>query len=315
MGDGRWDPSAYLGYRSRVSGKSTDDLFRTAAKARTTSRFGTRGLADRLDPKGIQLRESRDSPSNPRSTPIAVASDVTGSMGMLARLIAQSGLGVLAEETLRRKPVTDPHLMFMAIGDVHCDHAPLQVTQFEADIRITEQIEDFYIEHGGGDNDSESYNLPWYFMGMHTVTDAFEKRRKKGYLFTVGDERAPEPLTAAQIEGVLGTAPQRDFTNEELLRMAGRMYHVFHVIVEQGSHASAYPRQVRDSWTRLLGQRVIRLCDYTKLAEVIVSTIEVNEGRAADEVAASWKGDTALVVRRAVTDLAKRGAGGGLVTF
>ncbi|HAO33839.1 MAG TPA: hypothetical protein DCQ84_12925 [Candidatus Competibacteraceae bacterium] len=81
------------------------------------------------------------------------------------------------------------------------------------------------------------------------------------------------------------------------------MYHVFHIIVEQGSHARAHPCEVRDRWTDLLGQRVIGLSDYTKLAEVIVSAIEVTEGRDQDQVIRSWSKQTALVVQRAVDGL------------
>ena len=47
------------------------------------------------------------------------------------------------------------------------------------------------------------------------------------------------------------------------------------------------------------------LTDHTKLSEVIVSVIEVNEGANADEVIDSWSGDTAIAVRNAVTDLEK----------
>jgi hypothetical protein len=66
----------------------------------------------------------------------------------------------------------------------------------------------------------------------------------------------------------------------------------------------------------LLGQRVIGLSDHTKLAEVIVSAIEVNEGRDRDAVAKSWGKDTARVVRRAVGALTPAtGRSAGVVRF
>ena len=82
--------------------------------------------------------------------------------------------GIMVEEILARKPVSDPHILCMGIGDVLCDQAPLQVTQFEADIRIAEQLEKLWLEKGGGGNSCESYNLPWYFAAMHTAIDCFE---------------------------------------------------------------------------------------------------------------------------------------------
>ncbi len=196
------------------------------------------------------------------------------------------------------------------------DRAPLQVTQFEADIRIARQLEKLWLEKGGGGNSCESYNLPWYFAALHTSIDCFEKRGKKGYLFTVGDEEPPLDLPAAAIARFLGDRPQRDFSSRELLTMVSRMYHVFHVIVEEGSHARHDPHGVRSRWVDLLGQRVIGLSDHTRLAEVIVSAIEVNEGRDRDKVVKSWSKQTALVVQRARGGAAPApGRNAGVVRF
>ncbi len=304
MGSARWDPSDWSDYAASTAGKSTDAI------------FTSRGIDNDLNPFGVAVRESRDSDLNPESTAIIVGLDVTGSMGMIADVLARQGLGAMVEEILARKPVPDPHIMCMGIGDVLYDRAPLQVTQFEADIRIARQLEKLWLEKGGGGNSCESYNLPWYFAAMHTAIDCFEKRGKKGYLFTVGDEEPPLDLPAAAIARFLGDRPQRDFDSRELLTLVGRMYHVFHVIVEEGSHARHNPRGVRNQWTELLGQRVIGLSDHTKLAEVIVSAIEVNEGRDRDRVVKSWSKQTALVVQRAVGALGPARSGNtGVVRF
>jgi hypothetical protein len=169
--------------------------------------------------------------------------------------------------------------MFMAVGDANYDKAPLQVSQFEADNRIVEQLTQIYIEHGGGGNEFESYNLPWYFAAAHTVHDSLIKRGKRGYLFTVGDEEAPRKLTREQIKKFIGDDMEREISSEDMLQDAQRSYDVFHIIIMEGSHARSYPDKVFDSWTKLLGQHVIRLADHKQLAETIVSAIEVVEGR------------------------------------
>lgn len=292
MGYARWSATDWHVYSSSTASKKTDEIFTSTH------------LKDEFDPKNIELRESRDSDINPCSNAIIIACDVTGSMGMLADNLVRSGIGTTFEEILKRLPVTDPHLMVMGIGDVTCDRAPLQATQFEADISIAKQLEEIYIEHGGGGNCWESYNLPWYFAAERTAIDCFEKRGKKGYLFTVGDEEAPAPLTRAQVKKVMNAEMQMDeIANRDLLTMVGRKYEVFHIIVEEGSHARANGDKVRRSWTDLLGERAIPLADHTKLSEVIVSAIEVAEGRDKDAVASSWDGDTSLVVARAVKGL------------
>src|SRR5687767_31569 len=138
MGSGSFDPGAYRAYTKTTSGKSTDEI------------YSSRSIHANLNPKGVKVRESRDSADNPQSTPIIVAIDVTGSMGIIADVLAREGLGTLFKEILDRKPITDPHLMFMAVGDANCDSAPLQVSQFEADNRIVEQLTQIFLEHGGG---------------------------------------------------------------------------------------------------------------------------------------------------------------------
>lgn len=276
MGSGTFNPSAYRSFTASTTGKTTDEV------------YSSRSINKNLDPKGVRLRESRDSADNPRSTPAIIALDVTGSMGMLADVIAREGLGVLFTEILKRKPITDPHVMFMAVGDANFDQAPLQVSQFEADNRIVEQLTQIYIEHGGGGNNFESYNLPWYFAAHHTEHDSLIKRAKRGYLFTVGDEEAPQPLTIAQIERFVGDKPERQVSTAELLSDAQRKYDVFHIIIEEGDYASRHTQKVRDTWRKLLGQHVISLANHKKLAETIVSTIEVVEGRDAKKVTADF---------------------------
>lgn len=293
MGGGTFDPGAYANYSAKTASLRRDEIY--------TSRH----IHKYLDPLGVKLRESRDSPDNPNSTPIICGIDVTGSMGGIAEVLARKGLGTLFNGILDRKPVTDPHVMFMAIGDANCDKAPLQVSQFEADNRIVEQLTSIFLEGGGGGNGFESYNLPWYFAAFHTEHDALIKRGRRGYLFTVGDEDAPGDLTQQQIKRVIGDDLAQHLSTKEMLELAQRKYDVFHVVILEGDHCRRHLPQVRSSWDDLLGQRVIYLEDHLKLAETIVSAIEVAEGRDAHGSAHAWGGDTARVVHEAVKHLPK----------
>lgn len=295
MGIARWDPDQWDKYVSKTKGKSRAEIF-------------TRHSIDKsLDPREITVRESCDSDLNPLSTPIIVAVDDTGSMGFLAEDLIRNGLGVLIEEIYARKPVTDPHVMCMAVGDAWFDRAPLQVTQFEADIRLADQLTKFWIEGGGGGNSCESYNLPWYFAATRTKCDAILKRNKKGYLFTVGDEPPPHVLLAQHARDIFGASLQRDLGTRDLLTMASQSWEIFHIMVEEGSFYRTAANRVRDEWRAYLGQRAIALSDHTNLAELIVSTIQVNEGEDAAKVAAAWSGSTAMVVRKSLAALTSGG--------
>lgn len=305
MGSSSWNPSDWATYSSKTS---------KAAPGASSIYKATKMTKD-SDPLHIKTRESRDSAVNPDSTAVSVFLDVTGSMGMLADTIARKGLGILVEEILKRKPVSNPHFLFGFVGDAECDQYPLQVTQFEPDIKIAEQLEKMVVEGGGGGNGYESYALPWYWAATHTSIDCFEKRNKKGYLFTVGDEPPTPKMYAKHIKEFIGDDVSEDMSGAQLLMMAERMYHVFHIIVEEGSHARSYPAQTLKAWRAVLGERVIPLSKVANLSEVIVSAIQVTEGCDKAEVAASWSDSTSLVVAKAIDSLtAKRSGSATAVT-
>ncbi len=295
MGSGSFDANAYRSFTSSASTKTRDEI------------YTSRTIHKDLNPYGVKIRESRDSADNPNSTPIIVGLDVTGSMGMIAEQIAKEGLGTLFQGILDRKPVSDPHLMFMGIGDAAWDSAPLQVSQFEADNRIVEQLTNLFLECGGGGNNHESYDFPWYFAARHTVHDSMVKRGKRGYLFTVGDEQTPRVLTKDQLKQFLGTTPEVDVPSNVSLEEAQRLYDVYHVVIEEGSHARSHMPEVRKSWSALLGQKVIYLSDCKLLSQTIVSAIQVAEGADTASAVKGWGGRAGDIVGSAVANL-PRGA-------
>ena len=307
MGHGRFSSSDWTSYTT-TKGYN---------KKSTTEIYSSRAMVNELDPKDVKTRESRDSVDNPNSNAIIIGLDVTGSMSSVLDAMARKGLNTLVTQIYDRKPVSDPHIMCMGIGDVECDRAPLQVTEFEADIRIAKQLEKIYLEQGGGGNSYESYIIAWYFAAMKTSIDCFEKRGKRGYLFTIGDEEPTPHLRAADLKRFLGEGPQTDLTAADLLAMASRNYEIYHVMVEEGSHFRSHGDKVVKKWANLLGQRAVRLSDHTKFAETIVSLIQVNEGADRDTVIKSWDGSTSVVIANALSDLPAEHheASGGIVTF
>jgi hypothetical protein len=301
MGGGSWASSDWDSFKARTSTQSTAQV------------FGQSRVHPDLNPFGVAMRESRDSADSPKAHAIIVASDITASMGSLAESLMRKGMNVLVEELLARRPVANPHIACMGVGDAYSDQGPLQVTQFEADIRIAEQLTQVWLEGKGGGNGGESYHLAWYFAARHTSIDCFEKRKQKGYLFTVGDENPHKVLTREQVKKIFGDDIERDLTSEELLTMASRSYHVFHLMVEESGSCDA---RVQANWRALLGERALPLSDHTKLAELIVSTIQVNEGASVADAVKSWSGDTSVVVARGLNGLKPAGAAGtGLVRF
>lgn len=281
MGSGSFSTTAYASYSNSISRSTREEVF--------TQRHGkTEFLA-----KNINIREARDNEDHPESNPIIIGVDVTGSMGMLAEAIVKGQLGVLMNELLDRQPVSDPQVCFMAIGDMVTDQCPLQVTQFESDNRIVQQLTELYLEGNGGGNRSESYIGPWWFAMNHVVSDAWEKRKKKGYIFTIGDEECPAYLYKSDMRKHLSTAPEGDMISaNDLFHAASERYNIFHLVIEQGSYCNIYSEQTISSWRNVIGRRTILVKNYMYLPHIIVSAIQIAEGRTPEDVISSWESNT-----------------------
>ena len=61
------------------------------------------------------------------------------------------------------------------------------------------------------------------------------------------------------------------------------------------------------SWKPLLGERVLLLDDHRRVAELVVSTLQLMAGEAMHDIVASWDGSTSVSVANALDGL----AGGG----
>ncbi|MFF0523774.1 hypothetical protein ACFYTC_34190 [Actinomadura nitritigenes] len=266
MGSGNWSTDVYA---ARASYRAS-----TGSSAFAYSDGGATTTHPDLDPKGVALRESRDSDDHPESLAIGVLFDVTGSMGGVPRTL-QTKLPDLLGLLLRKGYVEHPHILFGAVGDATCDRAPLQIGQFEADNRMDDDLGKILLEGGGGGQMRESYELAMYFMARHTSIDCFEKRGKRGYLFMIGDELAYPKIKRREVAKVVGDDLERDLPIEDVLRELQRMYEVYFIIPEGAYHSGS--RELKDFWQGLLGQHVLYLDDLDAVCETIALTVGLAE--------------------------------------
>lgn len=257
--------------------------------------FTNRAMDDRYDPRFIHMRESCDSEDSPESTPIILAFDDTGSMGYLAVEIAKNALNDTITQIYAKQPVTNPHVLCAAFGN-HGDMAPLQVTQFEADIRVVEQLLDLWIEQGGNGYSGDTY--VWYFAAKHTKIDSFDRRGRKGFLFTLGDDYCSQSLDSAVIQRIFND-DERAYTVEELIKLAGEKYEVFHIITKPLSQNTV------KYWKMTLPGRVavVDADSMPYLAQVITSIMQLSGGKPREEVLEQWDGAAKAAVSRAVQDI------------
>ena len=214
--------------------------------------FSQRGCHALMDPRGLKVRESRDSAEHPNSLPIVFALDVTGSMGDIPKMLAKRDLPNFMK-LLGACHIADPQLMFMAIGDATSDHAPLQVGQFESTAELMDQwLTWSYLEGGGGGSGSESYELAFYVLAQHTDLDSMARRKKRGYLFMTGDELPYPAVSRHQIESLIGEKLDEDIPIEEVIAAAAESYHLFFLIPDLQRRGGCEAR-----WRELLGDHVI----------------------------------------------------------
>lgn len=245
----------------------TDDIMRGKAKA---------VVNQRLDPMGLKVRESRDSAAHPTSLAIACFFDVTGSMGKIPVTLRKK-LTKLMGLLLEKQYVPHPHVLFGAVGDAKHDRGPLQIGQFEADVKMDEDIDAVWVEGGGGGGGEESYELAYYIAARHTSIDCQEKRGKKGYLFTIGDESPYEKVSKREVVGLLGAGMQENVKTADIIAEAQEKYHCFHLIVARGSNGR--DASMRRRWKNLLGDNAIVIEEVDYIAETMALIIGMHEGK------------------------------------
>jgi (2Fe-2S) ferredoxin len=273
MGTTRWSDDHYRD-RARIRARTGKDAFEHDHAIRTGA--ARRAVHPRMNPRGVRVRESRDSDAHPHSHAVAVLFDVTGSMGGVPRIL-QAHLPKLMGLLVRKGYLDDPQILIGAIGDATCDAVPLQVGQFESGIEIEEDLGRLYLEGGGGGHITESYELALYFMARHTALDCQEKRGQRGYLFVIGDEVPYATVKPKEARAVIGDGLQANLPVEEVVAELQHTYDVYHVLPKMTSNWN-HP-VVRRRWVELLGQNALRLEEPAAICELIASTIGVAEGK------------------------------------
>lgn len=233
--------------------------------------FKQREINNAMSPNGITVRESRDSDEHPNSFPIVLALDETGSMGSVPHFLVKKGFTQIMGKIIEGGE-KDPQVLFLGIGDHECDQAPLQVGQFESSDELLEKwLTDVFLEGNGGGNGGESYLLAWFFAGNYTSTDSFEKRGRKGLLFTIGDEPTLMELPKEVQKGLMGKGQYSNQTAAELLEKASETFNVFHIHCAFTTSGSR--KHVIDGWKELMADNLLIVNKQEEVAKVIAETV------------------------------------------
>lgn len=274
MGSGSYSTSDFISYSTATKADVTFDAFthRILNDYKEQDVFKQNGLNLALNPKNV-MRECCDTKEHPNTIPVILALDVTGSMGSASLEVAKS-LNPIMEGLY--KQVKDIEFCIMGIGDMMYDNCPIQISQFESDIRIAENVDNIYHEHGGGGNNYESYSLAWYMGLNHTKLDCW-KRGKKGIIITLGDEMLnpyiPRVGHYVSMPEFIGDEVQADIETKDLYEEANKKFDIYHIHVNHSYSSNYREDDARRTFGDIIGENNFKTTTLETLPDTIINII------------------------------------------
>lgn len=265
MGSGTVSHSSMQNY-AHTMGRTYD-----SKTGRTTGQeFVAKRIDPSLDPCNFTVRECVNSEEHPNTIPVILGLDVTGSMGEACKETA-AALGTIIMNLYKK--FDDIEFCMMGIGDLAYDGAPIQMSQFESDIRIAESLDKIFMEHGGGGNGYESYTAAWYMGLTRTKLDCFDKQGRKGIIITMGDEPLNPYLPQCALNRAINGTEESDVETPALYADASKKFDIFHIAVDSPRDCyQRYKRAVDNSFGQALGERY-KVATIDSLAQVIEDCI------------------------------------------
>lgn len=271
MGGGTFDETSYLTARATRAANRVDDFQYSKTAVR---------IHESLDPKRIhtkpfQLLESRDSVEHSTSTPVILTFDVTGSNIRNARIVQQHLPQLMAQ---LQAVLANPQIAIWANDDVnYVSTNSIQLGEFESDNRIDEAIRNIWLTSEGGGNQGESYDLLLYAAARKVVTDSWEKRHKRGYLFLYADEPFFDQVSAKDVRTVFDDNIQGNIPIAEMIAEVIQRWDTWILWP-----ASGY-RNSRDQYIRLFGEsRVETVQDPAMIGDKVAALISARETELAE---------------------------------
>lgn len=222
----------------------TDRSYRTSSGATTVAAQAlSKNSVDRsLLPKGRRLVcEARN--------PLVYAFDVTGSMDNLPQIIYDKWPGIVGQ-IVARKYLPDPQMSLAAVGDVTCDDAPLQMTDFSLLRNLDRHFKKIFLEGKGGSTSEESYEFTAYYYAY--LCD-MPKAENPICLFTA-DEGVRETLYGIDLREHFGGQHKDTNTKQvfvDLLEKFNGNVFLIHRYYRGGDEG------IVEQWRRVLSQRRI----------------------------------------------------------
>ena len=269
MGSGSFSFTSFSDYS-----KSKRKIVDNSTGRVSAQKFEAKRLDESLDPNKFKIRECCNTEEHPNTIPVILGLDVTGSMGEACDEVA-STLGILMTKLYEK--YKDIEFCIMGIGDIAYDDSPIQMSQFESDVRIAESLDKVYMEHGGGGNGYESYTAAWYMGLKHTQLDCYDKQGRKGIIITMGDEALNPYLSKRYLQkNVKELNEEVDIETKPLYEAAKEKFDIYHIAVDSPHNSYYYYKdKARKTFGEILGSN-FKEANIDNLASVIEECIDAS---------------------------------------
>jgi len=306
-------------------GSSYYDDVRTARQHIGATRAATRetfahstaaeqGKVESLHPDmnifGPKVRESRDTPSKPNKTPVALIFDVTGSNRNnvpLAWKNVPTMMGLLNGFDI----VPDPEILWGAVGDVQYHrNAPIQIGQYEVGKVLDEQLAKLFLKEDGGGNAGESYELIAYYFSRHVLTDSLERRGKPGYLGFFADEEPQSKVDPQQVREWIGDSIGKAIPTRKIFDELRQKFVTFGFMTGGASYDGS---KVYEEWAKYMPREyLLKLPNPEALVHTYIAAMALHSGSMTFEeirvaLEQDWKAtpDVAAATLKSITPLAE----------
>ena len=223
-------------------------------------------------------------------SPVWIVIDGTGSMGDDAYTI-QDKMPMCYGQIILQSYLNDPAILMSVTGDASPDapdKAPTQVGEFEQGTNIDNWLTRLWIEHKGGGQTRESYEL-MAFMGARRCE---LKNAKMPYFFFIGDEGYYDVVDAGQVQKHLGVEIGQSIPAKTIFRELMKKFSVWYI---HRDYRGWQDKRIVKDWQDAIGiENVVFLEEAKAIIDVILGIIAKTSGtRTHDQYLADLRGEGA----------------------
>lgn len=211
--------------------------------------------------------------------PIVIAVDVTGSMRHWPGTIFEK-LCVLYNEALVAMPEEYKEsfeISFVAVGDAYTDFYPIQVTDFDKEVALDENIKKLFPEGNGGGQTRETYELVAYYYARHCEMPNAEPRAKPLF-FYICDEGYYSNVKKDHVEKYFGDEIEEDIPSEDVFDELMEKFRVYALRIAYSRNARQVAEhdeaRISKDWKNMIGPENVILMDHPeRVVDVILGLI------------------------------------------